>query len=142
VSARQLDDDFGTGYGSLLYLRRYPIDIIQIDRVLVAGIGRSGEDEAICRSITSLAAAVGASSVGEGVETAEQYAVLRSKGCRHGQGVLWSPAVPIDQLGTAPAACDRTPPCTRSQRPSTARSGSTRRACAGPPVPWRGDCRP
>ena len=102
-------DDFGTGYSSLLYLRRYPIDILKIDRAFVAGIGRSGEDEAICRSITSLAAAVGASSVGEGVETAEQYAVLRSKGCRHGQGFLWSPAVPIDQLGTALAACDRVP---------------------------------
>ena len=83
-------------------------------------VGRGGEDEAICRSIISLAAAVGASSVGEGVETAEQYAVLRSKGCRHGQGFLWSPAVPIGQLGTALAAGDRVPvPRPRPRMPQT-----------------------
>jgi hypothetical protein len=102
-------DDFGTGYSSLLYLRRYPINTLKIDRAFVAGIGKSSEDEAICRSITSLAAAVGASTVGEGVETAEQYAVLRSLGCQHGQGFLWSPAVPLAELAAALAACRQVP---------------------------------
>jgi diguanylate cyclase (GGDEF)-like protein/PAS domain S-box-containing protein len=102
-------DDFGTGYGSLLYLRRYPINTLKIDREFVAGIGESADDEAICGSITSLAAAVGASSVGEGVETMEQYAVLRSLGCLQGQGFLWSPAVGIDELGAAMASCDQVP---------------------------------
>ncbi len=102
-------DDFGTGYSSLLYLRRYPITTLKIDREFVAGIGLSVDDEAICASITSLATAVGASSIGEGVETAEQYAVLRALGCGQGQGYLWSPAVPIDQLGAALAACAKVP---------------------------------
>ena len=102
-------DDFGTGYSSLLYLRRYPITTLKIDREFVAGIGHSVDDEAICGSIISLAAAVGASSIGEGVETAEQYAVLRSLGCLQGQGYLWSPAVPLDQLGAAFRACAEVP---------------------------------
>ena len=102
-------DDFGTGYSSLRYVHRYPIDSLKIDREFVAGIGGSADDEAICASITSLAAAVGASTVGEGVETMEQYAFLRSLGCRHGQGFLWSPAVPIDELHAALASCDQVP---------------------------------
>ena len=102
-------DDFGTGYSSLRYVHRYPIDSLKIDREFVAGIGGSADDEAICASITSLAAAVGASTVGEGVETMEQYAFLRSLGCRHGQGFLWSPAVPIDKLRAALASCDQVP---------------------------------
>jgi predicted signal transduction protein with EAL and GGDEF domain len=102
-------DDFGTGYSSLLYLRRYPITTLKIDREFVAGIGESADDEAICESITSLAAAVGASTVGEGVETTAQYAFLRSLGCLQGQGFLWSPAVPIDELDTAFVECDAVP---------------------------------
>ncbi|MFL6153413.1 MAG: EAL domain-containing protein [Ornithinibacter sp.] len=100
-------DDFGTGYSSLLYVHRYPIGSLKIDREFIAGIGVSAEDEAICTSIVNLAAAVGASTVAEGVESMEQYAFLRSLGCRQGQGFLWSPAVPIDKLQRALAACDR-----------------------------------
>ncbi len=100
-------DDFGTGYSSLLYVHRYPIDSLKIDREFVRGIGASAEDEAICTSIVNLAAAVGASTVAEGVETMEQYAYLRSLGCRQGQGFLWSPAVPIDKLRLALASCDQ-----------------------------------
>ena len=98
-------DDFGTGYSSLLYVHRYPITSLKIDREFVAGIGSSAEDEAICTSIVNLAAAVGASTVAEGVETIEQYAFLRSLGCREAQGFLWSPAVPLDKLGLAIASC-------------------------------------
>ncbi|MCU1537769.1 MAG: hypothetical protein JWP82_2120 [Humibacillus sp.] len=102
-------DDFGTGYSSMLYLRRYPVTTLKVDREFVAGIGTSAEDEAICASITSLAKAVGASTVGEGIETADQYAVLRALGCVHGQGWLWSPAVPVEELSAAFAACDAVP---------------------------------
>ncbi len=100
-------DDFGTGYSSLLYVHRYPITSLKIDREFVAGIGASAEDEAICTSIINLAAAVGALTVAEGVETVEQYAFLRSHGCGLGQGYLWSPAVPVDKLRLALAACDQ-----------------------------------
>lgn len=102
-------NDFGTGYGSLLYLRRYPVDTLRIDREFVAGIGLRPDDEEICASIIGFAAAAGASTVGEGVETMEQYAFLRSLGCRQGRGFLWSPAVPIDKFDAALDSCDQVP---------------------------------
>jgi predicted signal transduction protein with EAL and GGDEF domain len=98
-------DDFGTGYSSLVYLRRYPISVLKIDRAFVAGIGISPDDEAICGSVLGLAQAVGATSIAEGVETPEQYAALRGLGCQEGQGFLWSPAVPIDDLEDVLVAC-------------------------------------
>jgi diguanylate cyclase (GGDEF)-like protein len=98
-------DDFGTGYSSLLYLRRYPISALKLDRAFVSGIGLSLNDEAICRSVVSLAHAVGATSIGEGVETVEQFAALRRLGCQQAQGFLWSPAVSVDDLPDVLAAC-------------------------------------
>jgi predicted signal transduction protein with EAL and GGDEF domain len=98
-------DDFGTGYSSLLYLRRYPITALKLDRAFVSGIGVSLNDEAICSSVVDLAHAVGATSIGEGVETVEQYSALRSLGCQQAQGFLWSPAVPVEQLAAVLLAC-------------------------------------
>jgi predicted signal transduction protein with EAL and GGDEF domain len=98
-------DDFGTGYSSLLYLRRYPITILKLDRAFVAGIDHSRDDEAICRSVVSLAHAVDAISIAEGVETMEQYAALRGFRCQQAQGFLWSPAVPLAELDEALLAC-------------------------------------
>ncbi|AWB92304.1 putative bifunctional diguanylate cyclase/phosphodiesterase [Aeromicrobium chenweiae] len=114
-------DDFGTGYSSLHYLRRYPINIIKIDREFVAGIGTSVDDEAICESIVHLAEAVGAMTVAEGVETPEQYAFLRSLGCHHGQGFLWSPPVPAERLPAALAACGEVPVPSTTSPPTPAR---------------------
>ncbi|HEU0101987.1 MAG TPA: GGDEF domain-containing response regulator [Mycobacteriales bacterium] len=102
-------DDFGTGYSSLLYLRRFPITAVKLDRTFVAGMVDSADDEAICASVVSLAHAVGATSVAEGVETAEQYATLRGLGCRQAQGFLWSPAVPVEQLADVLRACEAVP---------------------------------
>jgi diguanylate cyclase (GGDEF)-like protein len=98
-------DDFGTGYSSLLYLRRYPISAIKIDRVFVSGIRAASDDAAICSSVVSLAHAVGAKSIAEGVETIEQFTSLRDCGCGQAQGFLWSPAVPIGDLPAVLAAC-------------------------------------
>lgn len=102
-------DDFGTGYSSLLYVRQYPISAIKLDRAFVSGIGVSPEDEAICGSVVSLAHAVGATSIGEGVETLEQYAALRAFGCQQAQGYLWSPAVPVNELADVLLACGDVP---------------------------------
>ncbi|MCW2777134.1 MAG: putative signal transduction protein containing a rane domain, an and a domain [Frankiales bacterium] len=102
-------DDFGTGYSSLLYLRRYPISALKLDRAFVSGLGASQDDEAICSSVVSLARAVGATSIGEGVETVEQYAALRAYGCEQAQGWLWSPAVPVERLEEALLTCSRVP---------------------------------
>jgi predicted signal transduction protein with EAL and GGDEF domain len=116
-------DNFGTGYSSLLHLRHYPISALKIDHTFVAGIGESADDEAICASIVSLAGAVGASAIGQGVETEAQCAVLRSLGCHQGQGFLWSPAVPIDELDSALRACDEVPVAAPRSRTSRSPQG-------------------
>jgi diguanylate cyclase (GGDEF)-like protein len=100
-------DDFGTGYSSLLYLRRYPIRALKVDRAFVGGMTETPDDAAIVSSVISLAKAVGATSIAEGVETPEQYAALRSIGCEQAQGYLWSRPVPAEQLPAALAACAR-----------------------------------
>ncbi|GAC1445311.1 MAG: hypothetical protein NVSMB55_25710 [Mycobacteriales bacterium] len=99
-------DDFGTGYSSLLYLKRYPIRALKADRSFVSGMGVNDEDDAIVASVISLAAAVGASCIAEGVETSEQLAALRSLGCDYGQGWLFGRAVPADALPDLVARCE------------------------------------
>lgn len=99
-------DDFGTGFSTLRCLRQYPVNTLKIDGEFVSGVGGATDDTAICESIVHLASALGAVTVAEGVETAEQYAILRSLGCSRGQGFLWSPPVPIEQLAAALDACD------------------------------------
>jgi EAL domain-containing protein (putative c-di-GMP-specific phosphodiesterase class I) len=82
-------DDFGTGYSSLAYLRRFPFDIIKIDREFVAELP-SAEARAIIGSIVELAGALGLTAVAEGVETPEQLGVLRDVGCELAQGFLFA----------------------------------------------------
>jgi len=81
-------DDFGTGYSSLSYLKRFPIDTLKIDRSFVAslGDGHRPADRAIVAGSIDLAHAFGLTTVAEGVETAEQLAVLRTLGCEQAQG--------------------------------------------------------
>lgn len=83
-------DDLGTGSSSLSYLRRFPIDVVKVDRSLVAGLGNDPEDGAVVAALISLADAMGVRCVAEGVETADQLALLRRLGCRLGQGHLFS----------------------------------------------------
>ena len=88
-------DDFGTGYSSLAYLRDLPISALKIDRSFVAGMADHRDTLAIVASIVDLARAVDVEVVAEGVETAEQAALLEGLGVPTAQGWLWSPAVPI-----------------------------------------------
>ena len=109
LGVRTAIDDFGTGYSSLLYLRRYPIRALKVDRAFVSGVADSRDDAAIVTSVVSLAHAVGAVSIAEGVETRAQQAALLGFGCHLAQGYLWSRPVPAQDLPAALAACARIP---------------------------------
>ena len=79
-------DDFGTGYSSLSYLSRFPIDTLKIDGSFVMGTGANGENAKIVRSIITLARDLELDVVAEGIETAKHLRLLKSLGCRFGQG--------------------------------------------------------
>ena len=88
-------DDYGTGYASLSVLKDYPLTSLKIDRSFVREMS-DGADVTIIRAILQLAKGFGLRVVAEGIETKEQLARLREKGCGEGQGYLFSPPVPAD----------------------------------------------
>jgi len=90
-------DDFGTGYSSLAYLQRLPIDVLKIDRAFARGLGRDANDAGIVQLILTLAQLLDLDTIAEGVETAEQVAVLRRLGCHMGQGYFFSAGIPAEQ---------------------------------------------
>lgn len=89
-------DDFGTGYASLSHLKRFPVDVLKIDRSFVANIGKETEDAVIARTIVNLAHSLGMAVVAEGIEGAEQLDFLRLNGCDFAQGYLF--ARPLDPV--------------------------------------------
>jgi diguanylate cyclase (GGDEF)-like protein/PAS domain S-box-containing protein len=88
-------DDFGTGYSNLAHIQRYPFNCLKIDRSFVADLTTSS---AITELIISMCHLIKAKIVAEGVETEEQLAWLRKKGCHEYQGYLFSPPVALDQF--------------------------------------------
>ena len=91
-------DDFGTGYSSLRYLQMLDLDVLKIDRTFVAGIGRDSQQERLLDGITALARSMNLRIVAEGIETAEQLALLRTFGCELGQGYLFSPPLSLFEV--------------------------------------------
>jgi diguanylate cyclase (GGDEF)-like protein len=91
-------DDFGTGYSALGYLRKIPVDIVKIDRMFVADIHLGARQGALAAAVMTLAEALDLDVVAEGIELPEQAARLREIGCRLGQGFLYNPALPPEEL--------------------------------------------
>ena len=91
-------DDFGTGYSSLSYLKRFPVDVLKIDRSFVRDVVLDADDAAITEGMVAMARALRLQVVAEGVETEKQRAFLEGIGCHAMQGYLFSPPIPADEM--------------------------------------------
>ena len=91
-------DDFGTGYSSLNYIRRFPVDILKIDKSFIDGVADSSEGSALTAAVIELARILNLRPVAEGIERADQLERLREMGCDLGQGYFFSAPVEREQL--------------------------------------------
>jgi EAL domain-containing protein (putative c-di-GMP-specific phosphodiesterase class I) len=100
-------DDFGTGYSSLAYLRRFPIDILKIDRSFVSAASRGAPGGlALVRTMVELASSLHLETIAEGIETEAEASHLFATGCSTGQGFLFSPAVRAEEVAGFLLAAD------------------------------------
>ncbi|NEZ02979.1 GGDEF domain-containing protein [Wenzhouxiangella sp. XN201] len=91
-------DDFGTGYSSFAYLRRLPATNLKIDRAFIRPLEGDGKSRRLVLAMIEAAHSLDMSVTAEGVETEAQATILAELGCELGQGFLWSPALPGDEL--------------------------------------------
>ena len=94
-------DDFGTGYSSLAYLQRFNIDYLKLDQSFVKGLTSDSRDHALCRAIIEMAHALGMRAIAEGVETQNQYDLLKAAGCDFAQGYWLGRPVPAELFPTS-----------------------------------------
>ena len=91
-------DDFGTGYSSLNYIRRFPVDILKVDKSFVDGVSEGGEASALTAAVIELAGILNLRPVAEGIERADQLARLLELHCDMGQGFFFAKPLPSDEL--------------------------------------------
>ncbi|MDP9190820.1 MAG: EAL domain-containing protein [Acidobacteriota bacterium] len=91
-------DDFGMGYSSLNYLKRFPLNAVKIDRTFVSDITSNNGDAAIVAAVIGMARSLRLRVLAEGVETAEQLAFLRSKECDEAQGYYFSRPINVEEM--------------------------------------------
>jgi len=97
-------DDFGTGYSSLNYIRRFPVDILKVDKSFVDGVNEGGEESALTAAIIELAAILKLRPVAEGIERADQLERLLDLRCDLGQGFYFARPLPMDGIDDLLAA--------------------------------------
>jgi EAL domain-containing protein (putative c-di-GMP-specific phosphodiesterase class I) len=110
LGVRAAIDDFGTGHSTLARLRQLPVDGIKLDRSFIGDLGDDQRDEDVVAAVVQLAHAVGMAVCAEGVESAEQLAVLQRLGVDTAQGFLLARPVPADEVR---ALLSRTPAALR-----------------------------
>ena len=93
-------DDFGTGYASMSYIKRFNVDILKIAKELIENIESNKDDLLIVKAIIMMADGLGIRTIGEGVETAGQYEILRDLGCDIIQGYYLGRPMPADEAGS------------------------------------------
>lgn len=91
-------DDFGTGYSCLNYLKRFPVEILKIDRSFIKDVEANSDDQSIVRAIIALAHNLNMKVIAEGVETKKQLGLLRGYGCDAAQGFLICPPIHPNSL--------------------------------------------
>ncbi len=100
-------DDFGTGYSSLSYLRRFPVDVLKIDKSFIDDIHINASDRALTKSIIQMSRALNIKVVAEGVEYKEQFEILKSFGCDYIQGYYFSKPLPESEILPFLAQCSQ-----------------------------------
>jgi EAL domain-containing protein (putative c-di-GMP-specific phosphodiesterase class I) len=91
-------DDFGTGYASLTYLKKFPLDRLKIDQSFVRNLRGDSDDAAIVGCTINLGTLLGLSVIAEGIEDADTAALLKGMGCEEGQGYFYSPPLPAAEF--------------------------------------------
>jgi EAL domain-containing protein (putative c-di-GMP-specific phosphodiesterase class I) len=93
-------DDFGTGYSSLSYLKRFPINVVKIDKSFIRDMCEASNDHALVQAIVAMSQALGLEIVAEGVETEEQITLLKKMGCHYGQGFYFAKPLPATDFAS------------------------------------------